>query len=240
MYKTFRTILGSYLFLLMITLPIITTSLLKKTSDLPHIMHRNWAKYTLSCADTSVEVSGRKNIPDGPAIYMANHSSFFDVFAVLGHLDVPFRWIVKKELFKVPLLGINMKRSGHICVDRGNHEKALKSIELATEKIRSGTSIFIFPEGTRSDDGVLRYPFKKGGFHLALLSGAPIVPIAIIGAREILPKNGMIVKPGNIKLVIGEPIYPNGHCIESLMEETFISISDCLSESPSFKDESVT
>jgi 1-acyl-sn-glycerol-3-phosphate acyltransferase len=87
---------------------------------------------------------------------------------------------------------------------------------------------------------VLRYPFKKGGFYLAILSGAPIVPIAIIGAREILPKEEMIVKPGNIKLVIGEPIYPNGHCIESLMEKTFITISDCLSESSAFQYESVT
>lgn len=240
MYKTVRTILGSYFFLLMITLPIITTSLLRKTSDLPHVMSRYWAQYTLSCADTSVEVIGRENIPDGHVIYMANHSSFFDVFAVLGYLDVQFRWIVKKELFKIPLLGINMKRSGHISVDRGNHEKAWKSIELAAEKIRSGTSIFIFPEGTRSDDGALRYPFKKGGFHLAILSGAPIVPIAIIGAREILPKDGMIVKPGNIKLVIAKPIYPNDHCIESLMEETFITISACLSESSAFKYESTT
>jgi 1-acyl-sn-glycerol-3-phosphate acyltransferase len=224
----------------MITAPIITTSLFRKNSDLPHVMARHWAQYTLSCADTSVEVSGRENIPDGPAIYMANHSSFFDVFAILGHLDVPFRWIVKKELFNVPLLGINMKRSGHISVDRDNHEKSVKSIELAAAKIRSGKSIFIFPEGTRSDYGVLRYPFKKGGFYLAILSGAPIVPIAIIGAREILPKEEMIVKPGNIKLVIGEPIYPNGHCIESLMEKTFITISDCLSESSAFQYESVT
>lgn len=225
MYRTLRTLLGSYLFLFIITVPIFTTSLFRKTNDLPHVLARYWAQYTLSNAKTSVDVSGYKNIPARPAIYMANHSSYFDVLAVLAYLDVQFKWIVKKELFNIPLLGINMKRCGYISVDRDNHENALKSIELAKEKLRSGTSIFIFPEGTRSENGVLRYPFKKGGFHLALLSGAPIVPIAITGAREILPKDGMIVKPGRIKFMIGRPIYPDGHNMESLMEKTFETMS---------------
>jgi len=235
MYRTLRTLLGSYLFLFIITAPIFTASLFRKTNDLPHVMARHWAQYTLSSAKTSVDVSGNENIPAQPAIYMANHSSYFDVFAVLARLNVQFKWIVKKELFDIPLLGINMKRCGYISVDRDHHDNALKSIELAKEKLRSGTSIFIFPEGTRSENGVLRYPFKKGGFHLALLTGAPIVPMAIIGAREILPKNGVLVKPGKIKLVIGKPIYPDSHNLESLMEKTFETMSTCIAENSIFK-----
>jgi 1-acyl-sn-glycerol-3-phosphate acyltransferase len=206
----------------MIIVPIFTTSLFKRTSDLPHVMARHWAQFTLACADTKVEVTGKENIPAGPVIYMANHSSFFDVFAILGHLDVQFRWIVKKELFHIPLLGLAMKRSGYISIDRGNHEKAMESIDFAAEKIRSGTSIVIFPEGTRSEDDSLRYPFKKGGFHLAIRSNVPIVPITILGTRRILPKGGMIINPGTIKLVISKPIYPL-HCqrVDSLMEEVY-------------------
>lgn len=221
MYRTIRTALGSYLFIIIIIVPLFTTSLFKKTGDFPHIMARHWAQFTLSCAETKVKVNGCENIPAGPVIYMANHSSFFDVFAILGHLNVQFKWIVKQELFRVPLLGFAMQRSGYISIDRGNHKKAIESIDLAEEKIRSGISIVIFPEGTRSEDGSLLYPFKKGGFHLALRSKVPIVPITILGSRDILPKGERIIKPGTIKLVIGKPIYPDGYDIDSLMGEVF-------------------
>lgn len=229
MYRTIRTILGSYTFLILILLPIVTTSLFRRTSDFPHVMARQWARFTLVCADTSVEVCGKENIPAGPAIFMANHTSFFDVFAILGHLDTQFRWIVKKELFSIPGLGLAMERAGYISIDRNDHEKAVNSMDLAAKKIRAGTSIFIFPEGTRSEDGMLQYPFKKGGFHLALRSEVPIVPIAIIGSRDILSKEGIFIKPGTVKLIIGKPIYPEHHDVTSLMEEMFNAIKQPLS-----------
>lgn len=232
MYRTIRTALGSYVFLIILIVPIVSTSLYKKTADLPHVMARHWARFTLACADSGVEVIGQENIPTGPVIYMANHSSFFDVLTILGNLDVQFKWIVKKELFRLPFFGLAMKRCGYISVDRDNHRKALESIDLAAERVRSGTSVFIFPEGTRSMDGTLRYPFKKGGFHLALRSGVPIVPMTIIGSRDILPKDGMVIKQGNIKLIIGKPIYPGRHNVESLMEESFRSINQLLSSRP--------
>ncbi|MEN6487720.1 MAG: lysophospholipid acyltransferase family protein [Smithella sp.] len=226
MYRTALTILCSYVCLAIFVIPIVSTSLFKKTSNIPHIFARQWARFTLTCSGSNVDVIGKENIPAGPVIYMANHSSYFDILSILGHLDVQFRWIAKKELFNIPGLGTAMKGSGYIAIDRGNHEKALKSINMAAEKIRSGTSIFMFPEGKRSMDGVLRHPFKKGGFHLSLKSKAPIVPIAIIGVRDILPKGRLIINQGNIKLVIGSPIYPELHDLESLMEETFRSIKN--------------
>jgi 1-acyl-sn-glycerol-3-phosphate acyltransferase len=213
----------------MITLPIIFSSFFKRTSDLPQAMVRCWARFTLFCADTNVEVTGMDNIPGNPAIFMANHTSFFDVFSILGHIDTHFIWVVKKELFSIPALGIAMKRCGHISIDRGEHEKALRSINHAVECIRSGQSIFIFPEGTRSGDGEFRYPLKKGGFHLALQSEVPIVPITIIGSKNILPKDGKIIKPGNIKIVIGSPIYPECHDTGTLMAEVFSAINNPLS-----------
>ena len=128
-----------------------------------------------------------------PQIFMANHQSDFDILIVLAHIPGQFRWIAKKELFKIPIFGKAMRNAGYIEIDRQNHEKALKSLDEAAQKIREGKSVVTFPEGTRSRDGKIR-PFKQGMFHLAIRAGVPIVPISIIGAREIMPKRTLKVK----------------------------------------------
>jgi 1-acyl-sn-glycerol-3-phosphate acyltransferase len=171
-------------------IPVTILSLFSINGNLPHIVARYWARFTLMCSNSEVEIRGQENIPDGPAVYMPNHVSHFDVFAILGYLNVQFRWTVKKELFDIPLLGLVMRKAGYLLVDRGNHEKALKSMTLATEKIHTGTSIVIFPEGTRSIDGILQYPFKKGGFHIAIQAGVPIVPVTVQGREISSPKTG--------------------------------------------------
>jgi 1-acyl-sn-glycerol-3-phosphate acyltransferase len=218
------TSLGSYLYIIVVILPHIILSFFSKTGDILHLNARYWARFSLLCAHCAVEVKGHENIPGSPAVYMPNHVSHFDVFAILGHLNVQFRWTVKKELFRIPLLGLGMRRAGYILIDRGNHEKALESMKIAAEKIQAGTSIVIFPEGTRSCDGMLQYPFKKGGFHLAIQACVPIVPISVSGTREILPKHGIRVRPGKITMTIGKPIYPQGHTVNSLMEEVYKSL----------------
>jgi len=230
MYWMLRTLLGSYLYIMVMITPTVAVSMVSKTGNLPHIMARHWAQFTLACANTRGVVRGQEHVPDGPAIYMANHSSFFDVFAILGNLDVQFRWVVKKELFKIPLLGLAMKRIGYLSIDRGNHDKAMQSMQLAAQKIQNGTSIMIFPEGTRSSDGSLAYPFKKGGFHLALQAGVPIVPIAISGSRDVLPKHGRTIRPGTITLTIEEPVYPDGHDAASLSEAVYRTLKSRIQE----------
>ena len=224
MFWTFTTAAGSYLFIMVMIVPHVVISLFSRTGNTPHLLARLWARFTLRCARVRVEMKGVENIPSGPAVYMANHSSHFDVFAILGHLNVQFRWTVKKELFTIPLLGLAMRRAGYIMIDRSNHERALASLRVAAEKIRGGSSIVIFPEGTRSCDGRLRFPFKKGGFHLAVQAGVPIVPVTVVGAREVLPKHGKRVKPGTITLNVGSPIEKTGHGVEALMEEVYNSI----------------
>jgi len=224
MYWSIRTALGSYLFIMGAIIPVVIISLFSKTGNLPHIIARYWARFSLFCSGCRVIVQEEDNIPDCPAVYMPNHVSHFDVFAILGHLNVQFRWTVKKELFRIPLLGLAMRRAGYILIDRANHDKAMQSMRLAAGRIRSGTSIVIFPEGTRSCNGGLQFPFKKGGFHLALDAGVPIVPITVNGTCDILPKHGIRVRPGTITLVIGKPIYPQGHDVASLMEEVYKSI----------------
>ncbi len=213
--------LGSYLYIVVMIVPQVIASLISPTGNLPHIMARHWARFTLWCSGCRVVLKGEENIPRGPAVYMANHASHFDVFALLGHLNVQFRWTVKKELFRIPLLGLAMRRAGYIRLDRFNHEKAMEGMRRSAETIRSGTSILIFPEGTRSCDGRLTFPFKKGGFHLAKEAGVPIVPITVNGTYGILPKGGAKVRPGTITIVIGRPIDPRGHDIPSLMEAVY-------------------
>jgi 1-acyl-sn-glycerol-3-phosphate acyltransferase len=225
MFWTLTTAVGSYLFIVAVIVPHVVVSLFSRTGNLPHILARTWARFTLLCANVRVEVRGSENIVRGPAIYMPNHVSHFDVFALLGYLNVQFRWTAKKELFSIPLLGLAMRRAGYILVDRSRHDRAMASMREAAHKISNGSSIVIFPEGTRSCDGNLLFPFKKGGFHLAIDSGVPIVPITVLGSRDVLPKHGKRVKPGKIILNIGKPIDPGGHDVRSLMEEVYNSIN---------------
>jgi len=224
MFWSVTTAVGSYLYIVVMIVPHLIISLFSRTGNISHVLARYWARFTLICANVKVELQGEENMPSGPAVYMANHVSHFDVFAILGHLNVQFRWTVKKELYSIPLLGLAMRTLGYVMIDRSDHEKAVKSLKNAAERIRSGTSIFIFPEGTRSCDGKLQYPFKKGGFHLAIEAGVPVVPIAVLGSREVLPKHGMRVKPGKIILKAGKPIETAGHTVNTLMEEVYNSI----------------
>jgi 1-acyl-sn-glycerol-3-phosphate acyltransferase len=145
---------------------------------------------------------------------MANHQSDFDILIVLGFVPGQFRWIAKKELFKIPLFRTAMRNAGYIEIDRQQHDKALKSLDIAAQKIRDGKSVMTFPEGTRSKDGKIK-PFKQGMFHLAIKSGVPIIPITIIGAGDIMPKRSLRINPGKITMIIDKPIDVNGYTIEN-------------------------
>ena len=173
-----------------------------------------WAKMLLVLTNIKVEIIGGENILKGSQIFMANHQSDFDIFIVLAYLPGQFRWIVKKELFNVPVFGKAMRSAGYIEIDRQNREKALMSLEKAARKIREGKSVMSFPEGTRSRDGKIK-PFKQGMFYLAIKSGVPIVPISIIGAGEIMPKRSLLIKPGKITMVIDKPIDVDTYTIET-------------------------
>jgi 1-acyl-sn-glycerol-3-phosphate acyltransferase len=190
------------------------------TSDenMVHRVGNIWAKMLLAVANTKVEIVGAENVLMGkPQIFMANHQSDFDVLIVLAHLRGQFRWIVKKELFQIPIFGRAMQSAGYIEIDRKDREKAMMSIDRAAMKIREGKSVMSFPEGTRSKDGKIK-PFKHGMFYLAIKSGVPIVPISIIGAGEIMPKRSLHIKPGRITLVIDKPIDVSGYSIENRQE----------------------
>ena len=193
-------------------------SLFSNAENNIHKIANLWAKILLLICNIKVEIIGKENILRGkPQIFMANHQSDFDILIVLVHIPGQFRWLVKKELFHIPVFGAAMKSAGYIEIDRNNREKAMQSLDQAALSIREGKSIMAFPEGTRSRLGEIK-PFKQGTFYLAIKSGVPIVPISIIGSGEIMPKRSLKIKPGKIKLVIDKPIDVKNITLENRQE----------------------
>jgi len=190
-------------------------SLFPNSENRIHKVASLWAKMLLLISNTRVEVIGAENIiHNKPQVFMANHQSDFDILIVLGHVPGQFRWIAKKELFRVPLFGAAMRNAGYIPIDRSNHDSALKSMEEAARIIRKGHSVMTFPEGTRSSDGTIQR-FKQGTFHLAIQAGVPIVPITIIGTSAVMPKRSLKITPGEIRVIIDKPIDVSGYTIET-------------------------
>src|SRR4030043_1163381 len=187
-----------------------------------HHYARLWGKVALLANRVKVKIEGMENLQGkGPYIFMSNHQGSYDIFALLGHLPYQFKWLAKKELFSIPFFGWVMAAAGYISIDREGTRDTVEAMNKAARKIRDGMSVVIFPEGSRSPDGSIQ-PFKKGGFTLAIKSKVPIVPIAISGSREIMPKERLTAAPGEIRIRMGRPIETIQHSMKDrkdLMEK---------------------
>ncbi len=186
------------------------SGLVDRTGDIVLRLARLWSRFVLGVAGVKLEVVQRAPLdPRRPYIVMANHASTVDIWAMFVAVPVPFRFIAKKQLGAIPIFGWAMRAGRFIFIDRQNAASARRSIEEAARRIKSGQSVVIFPEGTRTRDGRLN-PFKKGGFHLALDSGADIVPVAIQGSRAVMPRGSILIRSGTVRLEIGAPISTAG------------------------------
>lgn len=166
------------------------------------------ARTAVWLAGIKIEMEGRERLdPAKTYVFMANHVSNVDPPVIIPSLPARTSVLVKKELFRIPVLGRAMKLGSLVPVDRSNREAAIASMHEAAEVVRSGINMTIFPEGTRSYDGRL-LPFKKGPFYLAIDSGAPIVPVTILGTREIMPKRSLLIYPGTARLIFHSPMFP--------------------------------
>ena len=171
-----------------------------------HYYAKLWGSVALLANRVKVRVEGLEHLNGrGPYIFMPNHQGFYDIFALLGHLPYSFKWLAKKELFSIPFFGWTMAAAGYIRIDRGGTRDTVRAMNEAAQKIRDGMSLIIFPEGSRSPNGTIQ-PFKKGGFTLAIKSGVPVVPIAISGSRDIMPKGKLSAASGEIRIIIDRPI----------------------------------
>jgi 1-acyl-sn-glycerol-3-phosphate acyltransferase len=167
-----------------------------------------WSRALLGIARVGVRVDGLEHVPEGPAVYAANHASALDIPIVFGHLPVDFRIIHKRSIYLIPFLGQAVWASRHIGIDRTNAFRARRSLADAAQRIREGTSVAVFPEGTRSPDGAVRR-FKRGSFALALQAGVSVVPVSLVGVKEVVPRGLLSLVPGTVGVRL-HPAVPVG------------------------------
>lgn len=189
---------------------------------------RRWISWILATCHIEVECEGLENVDmTQPYVFMSNHQSVFDIAAIVSTIPVSWRFVAKRELVWIPFFGWALGMGGHVIIDRSRRDRAVKTLKQAAERIRSGTNVIIFPEGTRSPTGSMG-PFKSGGFHLALEAEVPILPITVSGSQRITPKRSLRIDSGRVKIRYGKPIPTAGLDLErreSLKDEVRRAIS---------------
>lgn len=202
-------------------------ALKRKDGDWYYRATRSWARALMRASGCPVVIHGKEHVRPGvPQVIASNHVSWFDVFAIASTLEVPYHFVAKKELMRIPLFGQAMRAAGHIVVDRSHRDRALGSLREAGEHIRrTPGAVVIFPEGTRSRTGRLR-PFKKGAFILAAEAGVPVVPAAVTGSYEIMPPGSWRIHRNTIHLHYLEPVHPEESAgVDPLMERVWQAIA---------------
>ena len=196
------------------------TSLFDKNGDMQHSLAQFWAKVLLKVSFIRVRSEGVEKLDrKGSYVFVSNHVSFMDIPAAMAVLPQQFRFFAKKGLYKVPFLGSHLNRAGHLPVDNSNARNSLKSMTEGARIVKSrGISVMLFPEGGRSLDGLR--PFKEGAAYIAIKAGVPIVPVAIIGMREILPMGSMHLRRGRATVRVGDPIPTKGMTLADREELT--------------------
>lgn len=170
-----------------------------------------WGKLIAWMTPMFVTVEGAGNAdPRRTYVVVCNHQSQYDIFLVYGWLELDLKWVMKAEIRKIPGVGIGCEKAGHIYVERGNPEQTQQAISAALDRVGDGVGILFFAEGSRSMDGKLK-PFKKGAFRIAISQGLPILPITIVGTRDIQRPKSMMIVPGKVRLVIHPAIEVTGN-----------------------------
>jgi 1-acyl-sn-glycerol-3-phosphate acyltransferase len=200
-----------------IGVPSALSGLFDRSGHAPYLMARAWGRLCLRTWGVRVVVRGQAHVPDGPAVYAANHASALDIPVLFGHLPAEFRIIHKRSLYLTPIIGQYLYLGGHIGVQRGKPFEARRSLERAAARIRGGTSVAVFPEGTRSRDGAVR-AFKRGSFVIAIQAGVPVVPVSLAGVKEVAPRGLPSWRPGTITMTLHAPRPTAGLCVDDAQE----------------------
>lgn len=166
-----------------------------------------WGKLIIATSLTKVRIDGLENIPtDTNVIYAPNHQSYLDIFILLKYLPFPFKFIIMRKLFKTPLIGNHITNAGFLSLDRKDRKKSIKTIHKIIDLLKLGESFVIFPEGKLTEDGNIN-KFGRGASIIIQNSRKPVIPIAIDGTFSVLPKVAWKLKPQEVKVTIGRPIY---------------------------------
>lgn len=231
MLKTLKAIWifsWAILLTLILFLPIVVAALTGKRGDAAFHGTQVYAWCMLKVCGIRLQVSGLQHIQPGQRyVILSNHASYFDPPALVLALGLQYRWVIKKELRKIPLFGLALETSRNLFIDRSRGSDALESIKKGVAQLPDGTGILMFPEGTRSWDGQL-LPFKKGGFVIARDGRLPILPVTIRGSHDRLPKGQAAFSPGVIEIVVHPPIETADRTLDSLKEEVRATIATAL------------
>jgi 1-acyl-sn-glycerol-3-phosphate acyltransferase len=177
-----------------------------------------WAKINTILTPAIIDVQGKNHIKKRQSyVIVSNHLSAYDILVLYGWLGIDFKWVMKKEVRKIPGIGYGSAAVGHIFIDRSNSKAAVDSINAAKNKIKDGICVVFFPEGTRSRDGKM-LPFKKGAFRFAIEIGLPILPVTISGSDKVLPSGSVNLLPGRVNILIHKPIMIEGYDSKNLNE----------------------
>ena len=179
---------------------------------------RGWARTILGFSRVSVTVRhAERLVPGRSFVVVSNHESYADVLVLLSRLPMQVRFLAKRSIFRVPILGWSIHAAGFVPVDRGDAARSVSTVDTALKRLRSGKSLVVFPEETRSRTGELA-PFKKGAALLALKTGHPLLPVGIAGTRKVLPRGAWNMAPGRVVLAIGTPIEVAGRSAKDRSE----------------------
>ena len=204
-------------------------NLIDRTGDRFNKIAIWWSRLNIKLFGIVVDIYGRDNYnPDNNYLVVSNHAGMADIPILIGILNLNIRLIAKEDVGKIPLFGRVIKKAGFIMIKRGQNREALNSLLTATEVLKSGRSVHIFPEGTRSATGEL-LPFKRGAFIVAKKGLTPVLPVTIIGTHLITPKNSFKINKGKVKVIIDKPIEPSDlKNAEELMDITYKTIENSL------------
>ncbi len=192
------------------------------------VIVRIWARFNVYTTPANIEVLGKENFdPKSCYVVVANHISQFDIFALYGWLNLDLKWVMKEELRKVPFLGFAAAALGHVFINRRNPNAAIDKLKRIKDDLPPGTSMMIFPEGTRKNQGGLGN-FKKGAFMMAKDLNLPILPITLVGTDKILPPGSIDLFPGKALIQIHPLIEPGDASIEELKTQTHSAIASAL------------
>ena len=189
---------------------VLLSAVVDRRGRLVHSIGAFWCRIILALSGVKVSVTGAGSLPtDRPVIILSNHQGAFDIPVLQGYLPLQYRWLAKTSLFKIPVIGWTMWLAGYIGIERESATKAFKSLKRAAKKVKDGTSVLAFPEGTRSETGEL-LPFKKGVALLVAMSGVDVVPVAVKGTAGVMRRGSYSVTPARVTLKIGEPFSTDG------------------------------
>jgi 1-acyl-sn-glycerol-3-phosphate acyltransferase len=199
-------------------IPVMVAGLLSRTGNLAFSISKLWAYTMLAVSFVRTEIKNKNKILKGTSyIIISNHQSHYDIITLVTTLGIQYRWIIKKEILKLPIFGYALYASRNIFIDRSNTSSAIESINKGFDRLPKGVSVMVFAEGTRSPDGQI-HEFKKGGFVTAIRRQIPILPVTINGSRRVMRKGSFTLKPGKIQIVIGDPIDTSSYTTDTVQD----------------------